>query len=162
MTMKETSTYTHLTALIYLHICLCWIPYISNHISSHFPYKPSNIYISLSIFFSSYREINRIMSTNIIYIVFLVLVLLFSPAMSRHLPILQSAPSTALPVEARDEITTPFRNHRQQAFHREAIKNCMPKGSRRSSAPSRYVNYHILGSSSNCSGSQLTPPPTAP
>lgn len=151
MTMKETSTYTAL-------ICLCWIPYISNHISSHFPYKPSNIYINLSLFI----EINRIMCTNIIYMAFLVLVLLSSPAMSRHLPILQSAPSTALSVEARDEITTPFRNHRQQAFHRQAIKNCMPKGSRRSSAPSRYVNYHTLGSSSNCSGAQLTPPATTP
>ncbi|KAL1558504.1 hypothetical protein AAHA92_08959 [Salvia divinorum] len=103
------------------------------------------------------------MSTNrsIIYMAFLLLVLVSSPAMSRHLPILQSAPSTALPAAARDEITTPFRNHRQRAFHGQEIKNCMPKGSRRSSAPSRFVNYHTLGSSSNCSGSQ-TPPSTTP
>ncbi|KAL8501349.1 hypothetical protein ACS0TY_020770 [Phlomoides rotata] len=70
--------------------------------------------------------------------------------MARHYPILPSAPSTVLPLgsRTREYVTmTPFLTHKQRGFHRSAVTNCMPKGSRRSSAPSRYVNYHALGSS---------------
>ncbi|KAJ4979062.1 hypothetical protein NE237_009842 [Protea cynaroides] len=40
----------------------------------------------------------------------------------------------------------PKPDHKKHVFHGGEIKNCMPKGIRHSSAPSRYVNNHILGS----------------
>ncbi|KAG2729813.1 hypothetical protein I3843_01G261700 [Carya illinoinensis] len=36
-------------------------------------------------------------------------------------------------------------------FRKPDVNSCLPKGFRRSSAPSRYVNYHTLGSSTACS-----------
>ncbi|PIN03548.1 hypothetical protein CDL12_23919 [Handroanthus impetiginosus] len=84
-------------------------------------------------------------------IIFTLHLLLFNPihqAMARHYPILPSAPSTALPIasKAGDYVTmTPYLNHKQRVFHRQEVKNCMPKGLRRSSTPSRYVNYHTVG-----------------
>lgn len=38
-----------------------------------------------------------------------------------------------------------LRNNRP-VFHGKEIKDCLPKGFRHASAPSRYVNYHIFGS----------------
>lgn len=35
---------------------------------------------------------------------------------------------------------------RHEILNGKQLKNCMPKGFRHSSAPSRFVNYHILGS----------------
>ncbi|KAM3399177.1 hypothetical protein P3S68_002693 [Capsicum galapagoense] len=41
----------------------------------------------------------------------------------------------------------PQRNHNKGLiFHGKEVRNCLPKGFRHASAPSRYVNYHILGS----------------
>ncbi|CAN4119269.1 unnamed protein product [Withania somnifera] len=41
----------------------------------------------------------------------------------------------------------PERNHNKgPIFHGKEVRNCLPKGFRHASAPSRYVNYHILGS----------------
>lgn len=31
-------------------------------------------------------------------------------------------------------------------FHGKEVRGCLPKGFKHASAPSRYVNYHILGS----------------
>ncbi|KAF8021582.1 hypothetical protein BT93_G1894 [Corymbia citriodora subsp. variegata] len=39
------------------------------------------------------------------------------------------------------------------------IESCLPKGLRHNSAPSRYVNYQPLGSSSACSSSNDTKSP---
>lgn len=36
-------------------------------------------------------------------------------------------------------------------FHSRDVESCLPKGFRHSSAPSRYVNYHTLGSTTMCS-----------
>ncbi|KAH6821752.1 hypothetical protein C2S53_014641 [Perilla frutescens var. hirtella] len=92
----------------------------------------------------------------------LILLLLSSPTVARHYPAVESAPSTALASRnGAYAVMTPLMNHNQGTFHRHEVKNCMPKGSRRSSAPSRYVNYHTFGSSSRC-GSGSQPPPTKP
>lgn len=37
----------------------------------------------------------------------------------------------------------------RHGFGSKALESCLPKGFHRSSAPSRYVNYHTLGSSSS-------------
>ncbi|KAL7153930.1 hypothetical protein ABFS83_04G200500 [Erythranthe nasuta] len=92
------------------------------------------------------------MSTPII-IWFHFILLILSPmqkAMGRHYPILPSAPSTALPSVSKTGDFATLKpsdsDHKKRVFRQRDIKNCMPKGSRRSSAPSRYVNYHALGS----------------
>ncbi|GFQ00236.1 hypothetical protein PHJA_002167600 [Phtheirospermum japonicum] len=89
------------------------------------------------------------MSNTLIFIT-LFLIFLSPTVLARHYPILPSAPSTALPKigsKTSDLFTmTPTLNHKRQVFSGGEVKNCMPKGSPRSSAPSRYVNYHTLGS----------------
>ncbi|KAF3434005.1 hypothetical protein FNV43_RR25108 [Rhamnella rubrinervis] len=37
----------------------------------------------------------------------------------------------------------------RRGFGSKGLESCLPKGFHRSSAPSRYVNYHTLGSSSS-------------
>ena len=37
-------------------------------------------------------------------------------------------------------------DHKRQVFGGREVKGCMPKGFRHSSAPSRFVNFHTLGS----------------
>ncbi|OIT07960.1 hypothetical protein A4A49_09674 [Nicotiana attenuata] len=37
-------------------------------------------------------------------------------------------------------------HNKRPFFHGKEIKDCLPKGFRHASAPSRYVNYHIFGS----------------
>lgn len=44
-------------------------------------------------------------------------------------------------------------DHKRQVFQGNEANGCMPKGVRRSSAPSRYVNYHTLGSLGCSTGS---------
>ncbi|KAF5744738.1 hypothetical protein HS088_TW07G00317 [Tripterygium wilfordii] len=39
----------------------------------------------------------------------------------------------------------PHLDHRQPVFQARDAKSCLPKGFRRTSAPSRYVNYEPLG-----------------
>ncbi|CAA0832591.1 Unknown protein [Striga hermonthica] len=91
-------------------------------------------------------------------IIIIHILLLFStPTIARHYPILPSAPSTALPKigpKTRGSFftTSPSSNHKRQVFHGREINDCMPKGFPHSSAPSRYVNYHKLGSSKCSSG----------
>lgn len=105
------------------------------------------------------------MSSTIIICLNILLVLccMHESAMSRHYPILPSAPSTALPLgsKTRDNFVTikPSLDQKQRVFHRREVNGCMPKGSTRSSAPSRYVNYHALGSSRCISGRQSTRQP---
>ncbi|KAL2507057.1 uncharacterized protein Fot_31149 [Forsythia ovata] len=95
---------------------------------------------------------------------FIFLLLLLSPideTMARHHPILPSAPSTALPLgsKASDFVTLkPLLSHKQRVFHKKEVKNCKPKGSGHSSAPSRYVNYHTHGLSRCFSGNDSQQP----
>ncbi|CAH9138211.1 unnamed protein product [Cuscuta epithymum] len=48
--------------------------------------------------------------------------------------------------EGEVELKGPLKRGRMPAFHGKEIKDCLPKGFKHASAPSRYVNYHILGS----------------
>ncbi|KAG8387622.1 hypothetical protein BUALT_Bualt02G0040300 [Buddleja alternifolia] len=103
-------------------------------------------------------------TTTTLCITLIYLFLILSPiqeAIARHYPILPSAPSTALPIVSSKTITMrPFWNHKQRSvFRRREVKNCMPKGLRRSSAPSRDVNYHVLGSLRCFSGRDMPKQP---
>ncbi|KAL6967182.1 hypothetical protein U1Q18_032983 [Sarracenia purpurea var. burkii] len=37
-------------------------------------------------------------------------------------------------------------DHKKEVFQEREVKGCKPKGTSHSSAPSRYVNFHTLGS----------------
>ena len=59
-----------------------------------------------------------------------------------------SVPSTMRPASVDYVKMNPqVVNHKQEVFHEKEVKGCMPKGSKRSSAPSRDVNYQTFGSS---------------
>ncbi|KAI3421682.1 uncharacterized protein J3R85_012043 [Psidium guajava] len=95
----------------------------------------------------------------------LVLLLLASAGLAsaaRGGAMLSSVPSTMIPLfpDSREQVTMrgPFHRKGAHVFGGKQLTNCMPKGSRHSSAPSRFVNYEPLGSSSRCS----TPSPTGP
>ena len=93
------------------------------------------------------------MSTSFYYTLVLCLLLLLSSIdtnmAARKIP--SSAPSTIvrpLVSEAQDYVTMkPLFKHKHRVFRGKEVKNCLPKGFRHSSAPSRFVNYHTLGGS---------------
>ncbi|KFK32353.1 hypothetical protein AALP_AA6G230700 [Arabis alpina] len=64
-----------------------------------------------------------------------------------------SVPSTSVKPLSVDE--TVKLNPRNQIFRGTEVKNCMPKGFRPRSAPSRFVNYQPLVSA-KCSSSKVT------
>ncbi|KAK7257681.1 hypothetical protein RIF29_31829 [Crotalaria pallida] len=75
----------------------------------------------------------------------------------------RSAPSTVTTPQLLSEAETYLKPHidnKQKFFQGKQFKNCLPKGFRHNSAPSRFVNYDTLGSS-GCSGmdSQKKPSP---
>ncbi|KAJ7947858.1 Maintenance of mitochondrial morphology protein like [Quillaja saponaria] len=62
-----------------------------------------------------------------------------------------SAPSTITRPLVSEQAETyvtikPQLEHKQNVFQGREVKDCLPKGLRHSSAPSRFVNYHELGS----------------
>ncbi|TKY48560.1 hypothetical protein E2542_SST25980 [Spatholobus suberectus] len=60
-----------------------------------------------------------------------------------------SAPSTVTRPLVSSEVETyvkPHLDHKQKTFQGREVKDCLPKGSRHNSAPSRFVNYKTLGS----------------
>ncbi|KAK7262271.1 hypothetical protein RJT34_29837 [Clitoria ternatea] len=63
----------------------------------------------------------------------------------------RSAPSTVTRPLLLSEAETYLRPHldhnKHNVFQGRQVKNCLPKGYRHNSAPSRYVNYDTLGSS---------------
>ncbi|KAB1206102.1 hypothetical protein CJ030_MR7G011655 [Morella rubra] len=67
---------------------------------------------------------------------------------ARQIP--SSAPSTIVrplavsEAQGLETMNLPHFNHKHPVFRAREVKNCLPKGHRRSSAPSRYVNYHSL------------------
>lgn len=72
----------------------------------------------------------------------------------------QSAPSTVTRPQFLSEAETYLRPHlgnKQNVFQGRQVKNCLPKGYRHNSAPSRFVNYDTLGSS-GCSGMRSEKP----
>ncbi|KAK2380240.1 hypothetical protein QL285_067955 [Trifolium repens] len=63
-----------------------------------------------------------------------------------------SAPSTVtrpLFLSEGETYLKPHLDHKQKFFQGRQVKNCLPKGYRHNSAPSRFVNYDTLG---GCSG----------
>ncbi|KAI4304693.1 hypothetical protein MLD38_040168 [Melastoma candidum] len=75
-------------------------------------------------------------------------------------PVSYSVPSTARPpVDLHTHNSSPgfvtmdpsADNKRGRSFGGREVKNCLPKGFRHTSAPSRFVNYEPLGSSARCS-----------
>ncbi|KAL5056120.1 hypothetical protein RYX36_036802 [Vicia faba] len=63
-----------------------------------------------------------------------------------------SAPSTVtkpLFSSQAENYLKPHLDHKQGFFQGRQVKNCLPKGYRHNSAPSRFVNYDTLG---GCSG----------
>ncbi|KAK2433893.1 hypothetical protein QL285_019101 [Trifolium repens] len=63
-----------------------------------------------------------------------------------------SAPSTVtrpLFLSEGETYLKPHLDHKQRFFQGRQVKNCLPKGYRHNSAPSRFVNYDTLG---GCSG----------
>ncbi|KAL2328571.1 hypothetical protein Fmac_021998 [Flemingia macrophylla] len=72
----------------------------------------------------------------------------------------QSAPSTVtrpLFLSEAETYLKPHLGHKQNVFQGRQVKNCLPKGYRHNSAPSRFVNYDTLGSS-GCSGMRSEKP----
>lgn len=66
-----------------------------------------------------------------------------------------SAPSTVtrpLFLSEAETYLKPHLDHKQKFFQGRQIKNCLPKGYRHNSAPSRFVNYDTLG---GCSGNGI-------
>ncbi|XVE79802.1 hypothetical protein DITRI_Ditri14bG0085300 [Diplodiscus trichospermus] len=91
------------------------------------------------------------MSATIFCINFIYLLLIFSSSTSdvamagRYIP--SSVPSTMRPASV-DYVKMNARViHKHEVFKEKEVKGCMPKGSTRSSAPSRYANYQPLASS---------------
>ncbi|KAK7341885.1 hypothetical protein VNO80_24826 [Phaseolus coccineus] len=72
----------------------------------------------------------------------------------------RSAPSTVtrpLFLSEAETYLKPHLGHKQNVFRGGQVKNCLPKGYRHNSAPSRFVNYDTLGSS-GCSGMRSEKP----
>ncbi|BAT90527.1 hypothetical protein LR48_Vigan598s000800 [Vigna angularis] len=72
----------------------------------------------------------------------------------------RSAPSTVtrpLFLSEAETYLKPRLGHKHSVFREGQVKNCLPKGYRHNSAPSRFVNYDTLGSS-GCSGMRLEKP----
>ncbi|KAK7261317.1 hypothetical protein RIF29_27626 [Crotalaria pallida] len=94
------------------------------------------------------------MSTTHLSLVFLCLLLSFGITMGGRI-IPPSAPSTVTRPLVSSEVETyvkPHLDHKEKkVFKGREVNGCLPKGSRHNSAPSRFVNYKILGSG-GCSG----------
>ncbi|GLT65807.1 hypothetical protein SLA2020_382160 [Shorea laevis] len=103
------------------------------------------------------------MSSTISYTFAFFCLLFFFSTMADARIIPSSAPSTIvrpLVSDAKDfaTIKPPRFRHKHPVFQGTEVKNCLPKGFRHSSAPSRFVNYHTLGSPECSSDSHSTKP----
>lgn len=126
------------------------------------PYKNCIMLIYVTTIFKQ-AKISRIMSGTLsmaLLILFLLINIhpvlpLFTSSMSWPL----AATTRPLDSNPQNYVTLkPERVHGE--FRKPEVNSCLPKGFRRSSAPSRYVNYHTLGSSSTgCSpGERMSKP----
>ncbi|KAE9620574.1 hypothetical protein Lal_00019425 [Lupinus albus] len=102
------------------------------------------------------------MSTTHISLMSLYLILsLYSLDMTMAARIIpRSAPSTVtrpLILSEAETFMKTHMGHKQMFFQGRQFKNCLPKGFRHNSAPSRFANYDTLGSS-GCSGMHLHKP----
>ncbi|KAJ6428925.1 hypothetical protein OIU84_020549 [Salix udensis] len=77
----------------------------------------------------------------------LLLLLLSPPPMLVGTGSMAGVAAATRPLESPSyETLEPRTNHGQQEFHDREVQNCLPKGFHPTSAPSRYINYHTLGS----------------
>ncbi|KAF9676652.1 hypothetical protein SADUNF_Sadunf08G0025200 [Salix dunnii] len=78
---------------------------------------------------------------------YLILLLLSPPPTSVGTDSMAGVAAATRPLESPSyETLEPKTNHGQQEFHDREVQNCLPKGFHPNSAPSRYINYHTLGS----------------
>ncbi|KAJ0084823.1 hypothetical protein Patl1_30615 [Pistacia atlantica] len=83
-------------------------------------------------------------------IIFYVLLLLSSWQVSmagRSIP--TSVPSTMRPLSEDYVKVKPLSTTKNRVFNGKEVKNCLPKGYRHASAPSRYVNSRVFGGCPN-------------
>jgi hypothetical protein len=90
---------------------------------------------------------------------FFYLVLLLSPPeMLMGTNSMAGVVAATRPLETKSpnyETLKPKTKHGQQdQFHGGEVENCLPKGFHHNSAPSRYINYHPLGSTILCATSK--------
>ncbi|KAL3523491.1 hypothetical protein ACH5RR_016325 [Cinchona calisaya] len=95
------------------------------------------------------------------FIVLLYVLLFFSPnfgALKNGIKVLSPVSARPIPVGSNSENYVSFeikKNHEDENGSQlgHGVENCLPKGFRRTSAPSRYTNYQTL-SSTLCSTSE--------
>ncbi|CAK7325423.1 unnamed protein product [Dovyalis caffra] len=101
-------------------------------------------------------------STTLFFMAFFYLVLLLSPsAMLNGTNSMARVVAATRPLESKStnyKTLKPKTNHGQQEFHGTDVENCLPKGFHPTSAPSRYINYHTLGSSLCATSKQVDAP----
>lgn len=130
-------------------------PYLKPFSSlSNLPYNQKKI--------SKFHTIFK-MSNTLLFMPFLCLLLLLSPHVFaiRTLPIFKVAVATRpLGSKAQEYVTLKpkFLSPGQHGPQNGNVEGCLPKGFRRSSAPSRYVNYHVLGSTVCSTGKHMNQP----
>lgn len=92
--------------------------------------------------------VSRMSSPTLFFMAFLYLILLLSPPpMLVGTGSMAGVAAAARPLESPSyETLEPKTSHGQQEFHDREVQNCLPKGFHLTSAPSRYINYHTLGS----------------
>ncbi|KAL5832815.1 hypothetical protein ACOSQ3_016489 [Xanthoceras sorbifolium] len=87
------------------------------------------------------------MSVTKFYIMIIYVLLLLSSLHNsmagRSIP--SSVPSTMRPASGNYVKMKPISTNKQRIFHGKEVKNCLPKGFRHASAPSRFVNSQTLG-----------------
>ncbi|KAJ6767800.1 hypothetical protein OIU74_021631 [Salix koriyanagi] len=93
---------------------------------------------------------SRMSSPTLFFMTFLYLILLLllsPPPMLIGTGSMAGVAAATRPLESPSyEKLEPKTNHGQQEFHDREVQNCLPKGFHPTSAPSRYINYHTLGS----------------
>ena len=90
----------------------------------------------------------------------LLLVLLNPPLLMARMNSMSRFAVAMKPLESNPPSHVTF-NHKTShgGFRKRAVNSCLPKGFRHSSAPSRYVNYHTLGSTMCSPGKRMAARP---
>ncbi|KAI9196346.1 hypothetical protein LWI28_023150 [Acer negundo] len=86
---------------------------------------------------------------HIMMIIYVLLLLSSSHVSMAGRSIPSSVPSTMRPSSGNYVKMKPISSSTNKFFHGKEVDNCLPKGFRHASAPSRYVNSQTLGGCSN-------------
>lgn len=107
--------------------------------------RPHYIIIVTKTSVSKYYDMMRVID----FFLLILLLSCFHVSMAgRSIPP-SSVPSTMRPLSEDYMKMKPLWMHKHGVFHAKQVKNCMPKGFRHASAPSRFVNSQTLGGCSN-------------